>query len=124
MDWFEVLPFRRGMMLLAGAVVVPALTVGGLLTLGGGSGKVSSSSPPAPKNHAPVEAAVPPAPTFGAYVPPRRVKASHPAESRKNATSSTHRKKPGSHPSATATCPASLKRWPWMWELCRQQNHS
>jgi hypothetical protein len=61
--WFELLPFRRGVALLAGALVVPALVIGGILTLGTGPRK--DTSPALPPRHSPVGAAPPPPPPPG-----------------------------------------------------------
>jgi hypothetical protein len=119
---FEVLPFRYGMALAAGVVALIGLVVGGSLTMGGGSssGHTAVGRPP---RH-PVEAVVPPAPTWGAYVPPRRTRStSVPAQPyvasvppRPKPTHATPR------PTSTATCPPTLKKWSWVWEMCKRRN--
>jgi hypothetical protein len=120
---FEVLPFRHGMVLALGTVTAAALLVIGIMTLAGGSG--GHTTPGKPASRRPVEAAVPPAPTWGTYVPPRRLRRT-PAPTRTRTASvpqhprSTHA---SPRPSATTTCPASLKKWPWVWEACKRKQN-
>jgi hypothetical protein len=115
---FEVLPFRYGVALAVGTAGAIVLLVTGFVTLGGGPqksgalGRVSRS---------PVEAAVPRAPTWGAYVPPRHAEPTPvPAHPRTVSVPPRPRHaRRSSNPSSTATCPPSLKKWTWVWEVCK-----
>jgi hypothetical protein len=116
---FEVLPFRYGVALAVGTTGVLVLLVTGFMTLGGGGSDERGA--PGPVSRSPVEAAAPPAPTWGAYVPPRHVKPS-PVPARRRAGSAPTRSRSAhasKRPSTTATCPPSLKRWTWVWEMCK-----
>ncbi|WP_345458489.1 hypothetical protein [Actinoallomurus oryzae] len=115
---FEVLPFRYGVTLLAGTIAAAGLLVAGL-TLGGGSHEPAARARP---GRSPAEAA-PPVPTWGAYVPPRRsgptpVPARPLVTSVPSRTPATHT--PSRSNPATA-CPTSLRKWPWIWEVCRRK---
>lgn len=118
---FEVLPFRYGVTLLAGAIALTGLLVAGLTVGGGSHGHVAAHARP---SHRAVEAA-PPDPTWGAYVPPRRPEPT-PVPARPLVTSeptsprATHA--PSRSSQATA-CPTSLKKWPWAWEVCRHKSN-
>jgi hypothetical protein len=115
---FEVLPFRHGMALATGAVVLAGLLIAGTMTLGGGLAKHTASGRPSQR---PVEAAAPPAPTWGAYVPPRETKPT-PVPARPYIASVSPRPKHTSpRPTSTVTCPPTLKKWPWVWEMCKRK---
>jgi hypothetical protein len=117
---FEVLPFRYGVALAAGTAGVVVLLVTGFVTLGGGPGK---SGTPGPASRSPVEAAVPSAPTWGAYVPPRQAKPT-PVPAHPRTVSLPPRSRPAhpsAHPSATVTCPPTVKKWMWVWEMCKHK---
>jgi hypothetical protein len=121
---FELLPFRHGMALAVGTVAAVVLLVTGIMTLTGGSGGHPSRGVP-PSSRPPVEAAAPPAPTWGTYVPPRRLERT-PVPSRTRTVSLPPRPRPtrsSVRPSTTTSCPASLKRWPWVWEACKRKQN-
>jgi hypothetical protein len=109
------------MALLAGSLGVVGLLVVGVISVGGGSHERTAAAPRAP-HRTPVEAVAPPAPTWGAYVPPRRVKPT-PVRARPLVTSVPERPKPTrtSSPRPTTSCLASLKKWPWAWEVCKRK---
>lgn len=123
---FEVLPFRYGAALVTGTLVATVLVVGGLVTLGGGS----STKEPSTKQNAserarhspPMEAALPPTSTWGAYVPPRKPT---PVTARPRIASSAPRVRHGTpRPSPSISCPPSLKKkWAWVWEMCKRQQN-
>jgi hypothetical protein len=117
---FEVVPFRYGMVALAGTLAVASMLVAGLLSLGGGEGPDRS---PRPAGRSPVEAAAPPAPTWGAYVPPRPARPTRVAAIPRTVVPRTRPPaRAGSpRPSSSVTCPPSLKKWSWMWEMCRHR---
>jgi hypothetical protein len=124
--WFELLPFRRGMVLLAAVIAVPALLAGGVLALGGGSDDKAAPRPSVSRS--PVEAAVPPATTLGTYVPPQRHAATdappRPRTAPSNPSPRTRTTRRAASPSPNpAACPDSLKRWPWAWNMCRRKPH-
>lgn len=118
---FEVLPFRYGVALAVGTAGVVVLLVTGFMTLGGDPAKGGA---PDPASRSPVEAAAPPAPpTWGAYVPPRPAKPTPvPARPR---TASVPPHPPPTHgsarPTSTVTCPPTLKKWTWVWEMCKHK---
>lgn len=120
--WFELLPFRRGVALLAGALVVPALVIGGILTLGTGPRK--DTSPALPPRHSPVRAAAPPAPTWGEYVAPRPITTTEvPPRPRSAPVSASPRPThPAAHQPSSPACPPELKKWPWMWAMCMHKH--
>ncbi|MDN3352406.1 hypothetical protein [Actinomadura sp. DC4] len=125
---FEFLPFRYGVALGSGAIVLAGVLVLAVTLAGGGSGEplkpaastgVQSSRPPA-------GAAVPPPPTFGAYVPPRRTKTTIVPVPRPRVVATTPRPKPKPAPTHTAprptmSCPPTLKKWSWMWQMCHRR---
>lgn len=120
---FEVLPFRYGVTLLAGVFAAAVLVVGGLVTLGGGSS--TARTPGRASHRPPAEAALPSAPTWGAYVPPRKTKPP-PALARPRIASIPPRPRtshaaPRSSPSLT--CPPSLRKWTWLWEMCKRKQN-
>ena len=121
--WFELLPFHRGVALLASALAVPALVVGGILTLGTGPGSQQDSSP-APVRHNPVRAAAPPAPTWGEYVPSRPAKPTHAPARQPSApvTAGPRPTRPASPRPYRAACPPKMKKWPWMWAMCMRKH--
>lgn len=121
---FEVMPFRYGATLVVGTLAAVALLVGGLVSWGGGTPDRHGPPGRARPSH-PAEAAVPPTPTWGAYVPPREA-GSDPVVARPRvlsvppSASPTHaapRSSPG------VTCPPSLKRWTWLWEVCKRKQN-
>ena len=121
---FEVLPFRYGV--AAGVFAVVVLAVCGFAMLGGGSStKAGGAGTAGRARHSPrVEAALPPAPTWGAYVPPRKPAAT-PVPARPRIASLPPRARP-SHaaprPSPGVSCPPSLKKkWMWVWEMCKRK---
>ena len=103
------------MTLLAAVVLLPVLAVTAFLTLGSG-GSADHPASPRPTHSTPVEAAEPAAPTWGAYVPPRQVRPSHRTYVRRDAP--PPRTRPA-HPAPARVCPTSLRRWPWLWEMCK-----
>lgn len=121
--WFELLPFHRGVLLLSGVVMVPVLVVGGVLALGAGGGTDRATADPVPTHQKTVRVPDLPERTWGQLIPHRRPK---PASS---ATAVRSRTTPRPHPTATTgarspaatTCPPSMKRWPWMWQLCKRR---
>lgn len=128
----EVLPFRYGMTLAVGAVVALVLVVAGFMTLGGDPRKRATPGLRTTVNHRPVEAAAspaPPAPTWGAYVPPRKTRpvAVHaltrtvpvpvPVPPRPRPPRTAPR------PVTAFTCPPRLKKWIWVWEVCKRRQH-
>jgi hypothetical protein len=121
--WFELLPFRRGVALLASALAVPALVVGGILMLGPGSGSQKDSSS-APVRHSPVRAAAPPAPTWGEYVPPRSAKPTHAPARQRSApvTAGPRPTRPAGPRSSRTACPPGMKKWPWMRAMCMRKH--
>ncbi|MGH3380474.1 MAG: hypothetical protein ACRDP6_37635 [Actinoallomurus sp.] len=116
---FEVLPFRYGVALAVGTAGVVVLLVTGFMTLGGGPDEHGA---PGSVRRSPVEAAAPPAPTWSSYVSPRHAKPS-PVPARPRTASNPPRPRPtheSTRPSSTVTCPPSLKRWTWVWEMCKR----
>jgi hypothetical protein len=120
---FEELPFRHGMALLGGALALAGLLVAGVLASGGGSREPAAATPVRPPGNGPVQAAAPPAPTWGAYVPPRRTRPAVPAPPvRPVAPSSTPRPRvTHASPTPSVVCPSTLKKWPWAWEACKRK---
>jgi hypothetical protein len=101
---------------LAGALVLA-------VTLGGGGPK-RAPAPGARPSQRPAEAAAPPAPTWGAYVPPRKAKATKVATVRPRTTSGAPHAKPvHASPRPSASCPPTLKKWTWVWEMCRRKQN-
>ncbi|MCO6006823.1 hypothetical protein NE236_17700 [Actinoallomurus purpureus] len=130
--WFELLPFRRGVTLLALLIVVPALLVGGLLIVrGGGNGDPPRSqavaATPSVRDHdsGTVERAER---TWGKIVASHSAQATPKSGATASAspratpsTSSRPRRTP--IPSSSGTkCPPELKKWPWMWDLCKHRH--
>jgi hypothetical protein len=101
------------MVVLAGVLV-------SAVALGGGSGKSPASGGGRPSQR-PAEAAAPPAPTWGAYVPPRRTRPTA-VSARPRTVSVAPRTKPThASPRPTVSCPPTLKKWTWVWEMCRRK---
>jgi hypothetical protein len=118
---FELLPFRYGMALGAGVVVLAGVLILAV-TVSGGSG--GASAPAGRPSQRPAEAAAPPAPTWGTYVPPRKAKATKVATVRPRTTSAAPRAKPAhASPRPSASCPPTLKKWTWVWEMCRRKQN-
>lgn len=118
-DWFEALPFHRGMSLLGIAVLVPAAVIGGTVMLGGAS-KPAPARPNGPRDGA---HAVAPRHTWGTYVPPR----SSPRAPVRTQRGSVTLVRPvptatRPRPSPSPSCPASLRQWSWLWEACIHSN--
>ena len=124
---FEDLPFRYGLGTGIVAAVVGALVIVGFVTLGGGPEKKEAR--PVPASSGPVEAAVPPAPTWGGYIPPRQARSTTVVVS----PPPTHAAKPTPprpRPARSSTrpspnCPATLKksRWGWVYEMCKRKQN-
>jgi hypothetical protein len=130
---FELLPFRRGMALAAVLIVVPSLIIGGLFAIrGGGNGdrprtQAAAATPSAGRPDDPntVERAKR---TWGEIVTSRSVR-STPKPSAKSsspgASQSTSPRPPRTHtpgpPFSGTKCPPELKKWPWMWDLCKHR---
>jgi hypothetical protein len=114
-NWFEALPFHRGMSLLGIAVLVPAVVIGGTVLLGGESTHTATRPPATP--HA---VAAPPH-TWGAYVPPRKVVPT-PARTQRGSLILLRPTPPIAKPkpSPSTNCPAEWRQWRWLWEMCRR----
>ncbi|HZE34809.1 MAG TPA: hypothetical protein VE198_25640 [Actinoallomurus sp.] len=125
---FEVLPFRYGLGTGIVAVVVAALVIAGFVTLGGGPEKKQAR--PGPVRSGPVEAAVPPAPTWG-YIPPRQARSTtavvspSPTHAAKPTSPRPRPARPSTRSSSTSTCPATLKKtkWGWVYEMCKRKQN-
>ncbi|GAA4637964.1 hypothetical protein GCM10023196_093850 [Actinoallomurus vinaceus] len=127
---FELLPFRRGVTLVAVLIAVPALLVGGLLVLdGGGKGDRSQhrTAAAAPSARQSDTSAMDRAQrTWGEFVASR---SERPASASKSAPprasqSTTPHSRPApttAAPSTGTRCPPELKKWPWMWDLCKHR---
>lgn len=103
-----------GVVVLAGVLVLA-------VTLGGGSGKAPASA--GRPSQRPAEAAAPPAPTWGAYVPPRKAKPTTVAALPRTVSAAPRTKAAHASPRPTVSCPPTLKKWTWVWEMChRKQN--
>lgn len=117
---FEVVPFRYGLAALAGTLAVAVLLVTGLLSLGDAEHPARA---PRPAGRSPVEVAAPPAPTWGAYVPPRSARPTRVAALPRTVAPRT--KPPArtgsARPRSSVMCPPSLKKWSWVWEMCRHR---
>lgn len=117
---FETVPFRYGTAALAGTLVVAVLLVAGLLSLGGAERPARS---PRPAGRSPAEAAAPPAPTWGAYVPPRSARPTRAATLPRTVAPRTRppERTATPRPGSSVTCPPSLKKWSWVWEMCHRR---
>jgi hypothetical protein len=103
-----------GVVVLAGVLVLA-------VTLGDGSGKAPVSAGRPGKR--PAEAAVPPAPTWGAYVPPRTAEPTTVAARPRPASAPPRAKPTHASPRPSTSCPPALKKWTWVWGMChRKQN--
>jgi hypothetical protein len=126
---FEVLPFRYGLGVGMVAAVVAALVITGFVTLGGEPEKKEAR--PRPVSSGPAEAAVPPAPTWGAYIPPRQARSTtavvspSPTQAAKPTSPRSRPARPSTRPSSSSTCPATLKKsqWGWVYEMCRRKQN-
>jgi hypothetical protein len=123
---FEVLPFRYGLGLGMVAAVVAALVIAGSMMLGGGGPQ--EKAVPGPVSSRPAEAAAPPAPTWGAYVPPRQARSTTAVVSPSKTAPASPRPRPSravTRPSPTTSCPANLKntKWQWVWEACKRKQN-
>lgn len=123
-EWFEMLPFRRGMSLLGIAVLVPAAVIFGTVLLGGGSGHPPSRAPDAQRR---VPATPTPDRTWGANVPPRAT-VPESAPTRRGSLTLTRRHPvpavtPRQRPSPGPSCPVPVKRYPWFWQMCNRHGH-
>ncbi|WP_433180857.1 hypothetical protein [Actinoallomurus sp. CA-150999] len=125
---FELLPFRRGVTLIAVLIAVPALLIGGLVVLhGGGKGDrpPSRTAAAAPSARQSDPSAIDRAQrTWGEFVASRSERpASKSASGAPRAPQSPHsRPAPtAGQPSSGTRCPPELKKWPWMWELCKHR---
>ncbi len=123
-SWFELLPFHRGMLLLGGAVIIPALVIIGAFVLGTGRGADRASAEPVPTHRNTVRVPDLPERTWGRLIPYRR-----PRPTPTPGPTTSMRSHPTTRPRSTATgrspapaCPPSMKRWPWMWQLCKRRH--
>jgi hypothetical protein len=118
---FEFLPFRYGMALGAGVVVLAGVLVLAVTLDGDGSGKapVSAGRP----GRRPAEAAAPPAPTWGAYVPPRKARPGTVTARPRTVFASPRVKPTHASPRPAVTCPPTLRKWTWLWEMCRRKQN-
>lgn len=129
-DWFELLPFHRGVLLLGGVVIVPMLVVGGVFALGAGGGTERATADPVPTHQRSARVPDLPERTWGQLIPHRRPRTTTPTgRGARSAAARPHtstRARPiapiGGRPPAAKTCPPSLKRWPWMWQLCKRRH--
>jgi hypothetical protein len=124
---FELLPFRRGVTLIAVLIAVPALLIGGLVVLhGGGKG---DRPPPRTAAAAPSARQSDPSTvdraqrTWGEFVASRSERPASKSGSAPRAPQSPlSRPAPTTgQPSTGSRCPPELKKWPWMWELCKHR---
>lgn len=126
---FEVLPFRYGLGTGIVVAVVAALVIAGFVTLGGGPEQKEAR--PGPVSSAPAEAAIPPAPTWGGYVPPRQARSTtavvspSPTHAAKPTSPHPRPARPSTRPAPTSSCPPSLKKtkWGWVYEMCRRKQN-
>jgi hypothetical protein len=120
---FELLPFRYGVALVVGTVAAVVLLVTGVMALGGGSDRRTTPGRPVSP---PVEAGARPAPTWGSYVPPRGATTVR-VPDRTRTVAPSPRPRPthaaSSRPSPSTTCPTSLRKWSWMWQMCRRKQN-
>jgi hypothetical protein len=124
---FEVLPFRYGAGVGIVAAVVATLVIVGIVTLSSEPQKKEAA--PRPVSSGPAEAAVPPAPTWGGYVPPRQARSTTavvsppPTQAAKPTTPRSHPARPSVRPSPTSSCPATLKKtkWGWVYQMCKRK---
>ncbi|WP_345354702.1 hypothetical protein [Actinoallomurus liliacearum] len=124
------------MTLLAVLIIVPALIIGGLLAVGGGGKGDRSQSraavaTPSARAHDEDSGTVErteralgeivasrsarPAPT-SASTASASTSASRSARARPRPTRTT-----APSPSESTKCPPELKKWPWMWDLCKRR---
>jgi hypothetical protein len=130
---FELLPFRRGVTLIAVLIVVPALVIGGLLAIsGGGNGdrprtRVAAATPSSgqPDDSNTVERAER---TWGEIVTSRSVRSTPKPSAKSSAPGASQSTSPGpgrtrspAPSSSGSKCPPELKKWPWMWDLCKHR---
>jgi hypothetical protein len=111
------------MLLLGGVVTVPALVIGGAFVLGTGRSGDRASAEPVPTHRHTVRIPDLPERTWGRLIPHRRPRPTPtPAPTTAAVPHSTTRP----HPTATGRsengCPPSMKRWPWMWQLCKRRH--
>jgi hypothetical protein len=124
---FEVLPFRYGLGMGMVVAIVAALVIAGFVTLSGGPQQKEAT--PRPMTSGPAEAAVPPAPTWGGYVPPRQARSTtavvspSPTQAAKPPSARPRPAHPSTRPSPTSTCPATLKKskWGWVYQMCKRK---
>ena len=122
---FEVMPFRYGASLVVGTLAAVVLLVGGLVAWGGGAPDRHGTPGRARPSHPP-QAAVPPVPTWGAYVPPRKVGGPARVPASPRVLSVPPRRHPAHaapRSSPSVTCPPRLKRWTWLWEVCKRKQN-
>lgn len=122
------MPFRYGAGLVVGMLATVGLLIGGLVTWSGGTPDGhGASNGHGPRGRArasrPVRAAVPPTPSRGAY-PPSRETVRMPAGTRVlSVPPSTPPAHAAPRSSPSVTCPPVLKRWTWLWEVCKHQQN-
>lgn len=135
LGWFELLPFRRGVTLLAVLIIVPAFLIGGLFAVrGGGHGDPSRSqaaaATPSARDHDDSATVARTERAIGEIVASRSVRPAPKSPETSSASSTatptpTRRSRPTRttrpSPSLSTKCPAELKKWPWMWELCQRR---
>lgn len=117
---FEVLPFRYGMALGAGVIVLVGVLVSAV-ALGGGDPGKPPTRPTVRPSQPPVEAAAPPAPIWGTYVPPRTTTATAQPARPRTAPATPRAKPKHASPRPTTSCPPTLKKWTWVWQMCRRR---
>jgi hypothetical protein len=137
LGWFELLPFRRGVTLIAVLIIVPAFLIGGLFAIrSGGHGDhpqpQAAAATPSAREHEDSGTVRRTERAFGEIVASRSVRPSAKSDSSASSTSSPKATR-GSHsrsrptpstrpsPSVSTKCPPELKKWPWMWELCKRR---
>jgi hypothetical protein len=130
--WFELLPFRRGVTLLAVLVVVPVLIVGGILAVRGGKSdlprhRAAAATPSAHDHDSETVEGVQRA--SGEIIASRNVRSGPKPNSATSATPhASHSASPRPRrprttapPTPSTKCPTELRKWPWMWDLCKHR---
>ncbi|MEV5705312.1 hypothetical protein [Actinoallomurus sp. NPDC052274] len=133
--WFERTPFRRGVTLLAVLIIVPALIIGGLLAVdsggkGDGSRSQAAVATPSAQEHDEDSGTVERTErALGEIVASRSARPAPTASTASAAPSASHRasarprptRTTAPSPSESTKCPPELKKWPWMWDLCKRR---
>ncbi|MCO5972914.1 hypothetical protein NDW01_31395 [Actinoallomurus sp. WRP6H-15] len=136
MGWLELLPFRRGVTLIAVLIIVPAFIIGGLFAVRGGGGhddpsrSQAAAATPSARAHGDSGTVAQTERAFGEIVASRSVHptarssaSASPSHTPTRGTTSRTRPTPSTRPSPSANtkCPPELKKWPWMWDLCKHR---